>query len=118
MIELCELRNYGTTVSGKKLKCSNNLQNHHLINRGKYSKNKRVKKYIDDNPQIFLTKVCDVHNAQTKLADSKAARKILLRRKVELFGLPYTRTMVNGIPWKVPHHELSYAGIMSFPLPK
>ena len=115
-IELCELRGFGTNVNGKVIKCSNDLHNHHILSKGKFMKSKAVKKYVDKHPEVFLAQVCSVHNVQ-RWADTPAARRILLRKKVELFGNGYVRNVWDSTPWKVFPHELLYDSVMVAPLP-
>lgn len=114
---ICELWGFGANVLGKVIKCSNALDRHHLINRSKFKRGSAVDKYIEKHPEIFFSDVCGVHNCD-RWADTPVARRILLKRKVDTWGIEYVKSVINGMPWKVAHPELSYKGIMSAPLPK
>lgn len=116
-METCALRGFGTNVNGKVVRCNGRLENHHILSKSKYRGAKDVKKYVDQHPEVFIAQVCSVHNGATKLADTPAARRILLRKKTELLGIDYVKGVWEEIPWKVPPKELSYDGIMAAPLP-
>ena len=115
-METCGLINFGTNVNGKVIRCSQSLEGHHILSKSKYRGAKAVKAYVAKHPEVFIADVCSVHNGATKLADTPAARRILLEAKVELLGEEYVRSVWNGLPWKVPPHELSYDAIMACPL--
>ena len=114
---ICELRGFGVNVLGKPIRCIPALDGHHLINRAKFKRGSKVDKYIQKHPEIFFSDVCGVHN-RDKWADTPVARRILLKRKVDTWGIEYVKSVINGMPWKVVPHELTYDGIMSAPLPK
>ncbi len=107
----CELRGYRIDCSGGE------PQNHHLISRGALQKATAAKKYCEkEHPEIFIRKICAAHNT-SRVADTKWARRVLLRQSKEIFGIEYVKSIVNGIPFKVPRPEMSYKGIMAAPLP-
>ena len=85
--------------------CAGPIEHHHIINRSKTRGNKKARKYLDK----FVAPVCHYHNV-SRIADTKRAQKILIR-KLEQTGVN-VRQIINGIPWKVKHKELSYEGIM------
>ncbi len=117
VLETCGLRGFGTNVNDKPIRCSNALEGHHLLSKSKYRGAKAVKKYVAKHPEVFIADVCSIHNGATKLADTPAARRLLLEAKVELLTEEYVKSVWAEIPWKVAPPELSYAGIMSCPLP-
>jgi hypothetical protein len=109
----CELAGFGTNVNGKPIKCSANIQSHHLLNKSKLSKifkkNPKAREYVEvKHAEIFIPKVCSVHNADTKLADTPAARRWMT-----------TRDVIDGLQefLKVPEPSWTYKAIMSAPLP-
>ena len=116
-MEICGLINFGTNVNGKVIRCSQSLEGHHILSKSKYRGAKAVKKYVKKHPEVFIADVCSVHNGATKLADTPAARRILLGKKNKLLGSDYVRDIWNGAPWKVFPHELRWETIMSCPLP-
>ena len=111
-------QNEGCELAGYRIDCAGGIQNHHLISRGALQKATAAKKYCEkDYPEIFIRGVCAAHNT-TKIADTKWARRVLLRQSAQLFGIEYVKDIVNGIPWKVARPELSYKAIMAAPLPE
>ena len=105
-------------LAGERIPCAGGLQNHHLISKGKLQKAKAAKKYCEkEHPEVFIRQICAAHNT-SRLADTKWARRLLLKRAVADFGIEYVRDIVNGIPWKVARPGMSYKAIMSAPLPK
>ncbi len=112
------LENESCGLHGYRIDCAGGIQNHHLINRSALQKAKAAKKYCEkEHPEIFIREICAAHNT-TRIADTRWARRVLLRQSAELFGIEYTKDIVNKIPWKIKRPELSYKGIMSAPLPK
>jgi len=92
--------------------CGGRLHLHHIINRGKFRGNTPARIYCEELPRIFLIEVCEWHNVM-RWADSKQARKYLFLLKIKEYGEDKVRIAIDGIPWKIPHHELGFQGIMS-----
>jgi len=100
------------------VECGGKIDNHHLLNRAKLPKDSRVRLYCEQEfSNIFLVPVCSFHNS-LKWADTKKARRLLVKKLSKLYGIEYVRDVIDGIPWKVKHHELTYKGIMAAPLPE
>jgi len=106
----CELEGFND------VKCGGRIHRHHLINRGKLRGNTSARIYCEQHGEIFWCDVCEYHNVM-RWADTKQARRILLKKKVEIFGTEYCKEVIDGIPWKVKPPELSFQGIMAAPLP-
>ena len=120
----CELAGFGTNVNGKVIQCGGGIQNHHLLSRSKLTRvlkrDRKAKKYVEEtHAEIFICKVCAVHNAATKIADSPAARRKLVKGKEEIFGLEYVRDVIDGFQdfLKVPEPMWTHRGIKACPLP-
>lgn len=94
--------------------CGGRIEWHHIINRSKVRGNKKARKYIDH--RHLRAWVCTVHNVGRD-ADSPEVRKYLLYGRGLLHGEAYMRDLVNNIPWKVVHHELTWDGIMANDFP-
>ncbi len=111
------LENENCELAGYRITCAGGIQNHHLISRGALQKAKAAKKYCEkEHPEIFIRKICAAHNT-SRVADTKWARRVLLRQSKELFGIEYVKDVIDNIPFKVRRPEMSYKGIMSAPLP-
>ena len=96
-------------------KCSHKLQRHHFISKGRLRGATAARVYVQENVHFFLVPCCSIHNAWTKMADCRKARKWILERYlVPLWGEEYCREMIDNVPWKVPsaHYDLSFDGIM------
>jgi hypothetical protein len=117
MIEVCALRGYGTNVNGKVIRCSSTMHDHHIWNKSKYPKSKKVKAYIKKHPEVFIARVCSVHNVD-RWADQPAARRKMVRQKNELLGSDYVRDTWNAMPYDVFPHEFKWEAVMVAPLPK
>jgi len=99
-----------------KYECSRNIDLHHFISRGKLMSADAARKYCEvTHPEVFMVPVCNLHNAGTKIADSRKARKYILLRLIDTFGADYLKEVIDGVPWKVPsaHFDLTYEGIMA-----
>jgi hypothetical protein len=99
--------------------CGQSFHQHHLISRHKVRGNKKARAYIESMPHIFKEWICNVHNCD-KWADTRKARAYLFQQKIDMLksdGIKHAEGIIEGaidmIPWKTPHHELSFAGIMS-----
>jgi hypothetical protein len=102
MTHLCELRILGG--------CAGPLQVHHILNRGKLNAIDGWKDYCEkEHPHIFLAHICAAHNV-SRIADTKWARALLLKKRVNLFGGEYVagvldelrRKSKTGIPeWRL-----------------
>ena len=120
----CELAGFGTNVNDKPIECGGGIQNHHLLSRSKltrvFKRDRKAKKYVEETyAEIFICKVCAVHNAATKLADTPAARRWMTTGKKNTFGIPYTKGVIDGLQdfLKVPEPSWTYRAIMACPLP-
>jgi len=97
-----------------KFECSDIIQRHHFISKGKLRGATAARIYVQDNVDFFLVPVCSVHNAWTKIADSGKARKWILERYlVPKWGEEHCRQMIDNVPWKIPNPKLSFNGIMN-----
>ena len=107
-------------LQGYRHKCSWIIDNHHLINRAKLPKGSPARNYCEViHPEIFIVPVCRSHNSTSKLADTKPARRIIVARLVEIFGIGYVKGTIDGLQehFKIPYPELRYSAIMAAPLP-
>ena len=66
--------------------CSGRLNSHHIINKSRTRGNKAARKFIDAHPEIFFARVCAHHN-QSRWADTKRCRRILVLHKTASQGL-------------------------------
>lgn len=110
--------NHECELAGYRIDCSGGEpQNHHLVSRSALQKATAAKKYCEKkHPEIFIRKICAAHNT-TKIADTKWARRVLVRKSTKLFGIEYVKGALSGVPWKVPNPKFSYRAIMAAPLP-
>ena len=98
MMFTCPLKGYETF-------CAGNMQRHHIINKSKLKGNKKARHYVDvEYPHVFLVEICANHNV-SRWADTDTAAGILLKHKVDLYGMDYVRSIWDNIPWKVPRPE-------------
>ena len=70
---------------------------HHSVDKSFLRGCKRAQKYVKDNWHFFRSRVCNVHNAETKWADAKAAQSIIWGEKVRLWGREYCEQMLDGL---------------------
>ena len=98
----CWLRGYG--------KCAGRISAQHLISKGQARGNKKVRKLIDQ----LLVPVCMHHN-NSKIADARWARKILLQRFAEEIGEAWLREFIDALPWKQQPRWLTFDGILDGP---
>ncbi len=74
---------------GWRHSCSEGFNGHHLISKNRLRGNPKAKRYAEHtHPEVFITRVCGFAN-RTKLADQQVARAILLKGKIDLFGMDY-----------------------------
>jgi hypothetical protein len=85
----CELRWLGP--------CSGPLDRHHILNRAKLMRVRGAMEYCQEHKEVLLADVCRHHDADTKLADTAAARAYLIRKRVSLFGEEYVRDVLDGL---------------------
>lgn len=98
-------------LSGYMVECSGPLEGHHILNKSLARGNEEVRAILASCPAEVISPVCQAHNVG-RWADAPEARKILLLQKVHEFGLAHMRDFINGLPWKVPMHELTLEGIL------
>jgi len=88
--DFCRLRGY-------RVECCGKIDRHHLIDKSKLRGCKAAQKYVKANEAFFLVSVCNTHNAQTKLADTKAAQGTMWRQQVKDWGPEYCEDMLEGL---------------------
>ena len=111
-------QNEDCELAGYRIDCAGGIQDHHLISRGALQKATAAKKYCEkEHPEIFIRDICAAHNS-TKIADTKWARRVLVRKSKETFGIEYVKDVLDAVPWKVPNPKFSYKAIMAAPLPE
>ena len=96
-------------LEGYLIECSGGLQTHHIINRGKARGNKRVRQELDCDE--LTIKICAAHNV-SRIADTKEARAILLKQKIDEFGYDRMKNKINGLSWKVKHQEFTLEAML------
>jgi hypothetical protein len=84
----CELRWLGG--------CSGPLEKHHVLSRGKLVNVRGGLEYCSDNAPILLADICHKHNTD-RTADTAAARRYLIQRRVTLFGKEYVAQVLDGL---------------------
>ena len=106
----CWLEGYGP--------CGWGPDKHHLLNKSKFigvKKTQAFKKALDR----LEVPVCNVHNAQTKQADCKWARKILLKRLIEERGREWVNWAFEEVLTKVKvravYSDIEIEAILSGP---
>ena len=96
--------------------CSPKIDRHHFISRGRLRGAVSARIYVEQtHDNFFIIPVCNLHNAQTKIADTPKARKyILVNYLIPLWGEEYCRDVLANVPWKVPsaHYDLTFEAIM------
>lgn len=75
----CALEGFIINCSGGK------FQGHHIINKSETLGNKEGRAILAACPEEIMAQVCSAHNVG-RLADSPAARKILLLQQIYKFG--------------------------------
>jgi hypothetical protein len=102
----CYLYGYGP-------ECGLGTHQHHWINKSKARGSKKAIEYLARHP-LAKVPVCGVHNAQTKLADTTEARRIIAARLCAEHGIPKVEEFVNGLLacFKMPPHELKLEVIL------
>ena len=75
----------GCALSGFKIRCVGDLQGHHIINKSMVGGNEAARKILAACPPEIMADCCMGHNIG-RLADTPAARKILLLQKIYEFG--------------------------------
>ena len=99
----CWLRGFG--------KCLGGLDRHHWIARGHFRGNKAAQKYIKQHEEYFIVPLCAGHNTG-RIADNRKWRCEILRILIVLHGEDFMRELIDGIPSKVRHYELTFDGIL------
>ena len=80
---------------GFVINCEGETQTHHIINKSQLRGNARALKYVEAHP-VLLAQVCVAHNVG-RLADTKQARALLLRKRVALYGESYMDAVLGGL---------------------
>ena len=103
MVYACELLPLG----GKH---STNITQHHILAKHLTRGSRAVRK-ASEVPELFAD-ICDICHSQTRRVESKEARRYLLRKRASEYGEDHMRALVDGLPWKVRCHELTWAGLL------
>lgn len=74
--------------------------------------NPTVRAYLVTTPPKLTSWVCAAHNVG-RLADTRAARKILLLQKIDEYGYEAMEIEINGLPWKVKLEQLALARLVA-----
>lgn len=93
-------------------RCEWPLDRHHFIAKGQTQGNGRARKESEG----LVVPVCRRHNATTKAADSKWARRLIAERLVEELGRPEVERRL-ALAWKVARPELTLGAILAGPPP-
>lgn len=91
--------------------CKGREHRHHIIAVGKARGSKAVSRVLKSYPPELIALVCEAHNVG-RAADSTRARRALVKQNTALYGEPRMRQAIDGLPWKVQPHELTFDGIM------
>lgn len=86
----CDLMLYGGYP------CSSKTDRHHMVSRARLLGNPKARKYVDSHPEL-IAEVCNIHNAETKLADTKRARALLFERKCQEYGTEHMRLVLDEL---------------------
>jgi hypothetical protein len=85
----CELRWLGP--------CSGPLDRHHILSRAKLMKIRGALAYCEEHSDVLIADICRHHNAESKEADTAAARGYLMRKRVGIYGETYVRAVLDGL---------------------
>ena len=102
------------TLQGFRVGCGQKIDGHHLIPKSFLRGCRRAQKYVKEHWDFFGIPMCNVHNAQTKLADVKAAQPILWREQIRVWGRPKCEAMLAGLRtcYKVEPMELRLEALL------
>ena len=98
-------------LQGYRIGCRGRLTLHHLISHGDAQGNDAIEALLQCNPPELTDFVCEAHHTHERWADTKEAQRLLWRRKAKEFGEAWMRYVVDGLPWKVRHHELTWKAL-------
>ena len=99
-VGLCQLHGRGHV-------CRGGMTVQHIVNKSKTQRSK-AKRKASENPKL-LAIVCLAANSDTKIADTKWARQVLLYRKIEKYGYEVMKELV-----KAAGGRLDTSGVASF----
>ena len=99
---------------GFRISCGDKMDRHHLIDKSKLRGCKAAQKFVKANEPFFIVSICNVHNAQTKLADVKEAQAYLWAEHVKTWGREYCEDMLEQLRacYKVPPPELRLEALL------
>ncbi len=103
-------------LSGFRANCGDSMHSHHLISKQMTRGAQRCSEYVEANPHIFREWVCDVHNAELKLADLPEGRAILFWAKVKRYTEPVVSAHLEELRSrsKLPHNDWRLEVILSY----
>lgn len=85
-------------------------QKHHIISFSMARGNKAVREILKSNPPELIAYICSAHNVG-RIVDTPWARRALLLRKAEVFGIEHMRSYVNSLPWKMKSYDRTFEGM-------
>ena len=71
-------------LTGNRVPCSVGCEAHHIVSRQMTLRNKKARRYTEDNWRYFIAAVCRNHN---DIADSPDCRRLLIERRRKKYGL-------------------------------
>ena len=97
-------------LTGYKIECTaGEGEHHHIFSKQLARGNKMLRKAIDADELVVL--ICTGHN-HSKMADTREARRILLRHQVGIYGFERMEEVVDNLPWKVKYFEYRWENLM------
>ena len=84
---------------------------HHWMSYGMVRGNERIKKLLKQNPPELTASLCKTHH--DLLGRNKNVRKVIIRQKIKVYGYPWMEYVVDNLPWKVRHHNLTLKGLLA-----
>jgi hypothetical protein len=98
-------------LRGFEVPCSGRMTGQHILNKSKARGNEEVRAILASCPEEVMAQVCETHNVG-RWADSKQAQRILLLQNIYRFGWVRMANFFDGLPWKVPHPELTLEALL------
>lgn len=103
-------RNY-CALQGYKIACRDRLERHHIVSFGVARGNKAVKAILKTNPPELTIHLCQRHHQ--RFGRSRAIRRKLLQMKIDEYGYEWMAHIIDSLPWRVPHPNLTLKGLMA-----
>ncbi len=97
-------------VGYKGVSCGQGWHVHHWLRRGLVPDRRGMKEYLEDGRNKIW--VCGVHNVQ-RWADQYEAVVMIFGDLILREGHVEMADFLDNLPWKIPHYEYSFWGLLS-----